>query len=210
MLSSLLPGWFTNSQGMADLLSQNWLLGTLVVASVVFCETGLVVMPFLPGDSLLLTTGALLGLTGVSPYAPLMIIGLAAILGDAANYSIGRSRLGHALLSRGWVKQDHLEIARAYFERFGGLTITVGRFIPVVRTMAPFLAGLTDMKPRRFLMYNVLGGIVWCGSVILAGFWLGQAPWIQDNLRWLLLGAVMVALLTLLAHARRSLKTERV
>jgi membrane-associated protein len=209
MLSSLLLGWFTNSQGMADLLTQNWLLGTLVVASVVFCETGLVVMPFLPGDSLLLTTGALLGLTGVSPYAPLMIIGLAAILGDAANYSIGRSRLGHALLSRGWVKQDHVEMARAYFERFGGLTITVGRFIPVVRTVAPFLAGLSDMEPRQFLMFNVLGGVIWCGSVILAGYWLGQVPWIQDNLGWLSVGVVFVALLTLLAQAWRSLKTEQ-
>ena len=210
MISSLLLGWFGNSPSMAELLARHWLFGTLLVAGVVFCETGLVVMPFLPGDSLLFATGALLGLTGASPYTSLMIIGLAAILGDAANYSIGRSRLGHALLSRGWVRQNHLEMARAYFERFGGLTVTMGRFIPVVRTVAPFLAGLSDMKPRRFLMYNVLGGIAWCASVMLAGYWLGQVSWIQGNLRWLSLGAVVVALLTLLAHVRRSRKTQEV
>lgn len=210
MLASGLLGWFTNGHGMMALLTQNWLLGTLIIAVIVFCETGLVVMPFLPGDSLLFTTGALLGLTGIAPYVSILIITLAAILGDATNYSIGRSRLGQALMTRGWIKDAHLDKAQAYFDRFGGPTITLGRFVPIVRTVAPFVAGLTGMCPRRFLMFNVLGGTVWCSGLILAGYWLGQVSWIHDHLTLMSLGIVFLSLVPVLAHAGRNLHTEPV
>ena len=123
-------------------LSQNWLLGTLVIAAIVFVETGLAVMPFLPGDSLLFTAGAFLGLASISPLIPMAIVCVAAIAGDATNYAIGRSSLGHQIIRRGWVKPRHLKQTRSWFDRFGGPTITIGRFVPIVRTLAPF------MRPR--------------------------------------------------------------
>jgi membrane-associated protein len=206
MLSSGLLGWLGNDQAILTLLAQNWLLGVIIIAAIIFCETGLVVMPFLPGDSLLFATGAFLGLSGTAPLVPIMLITAAAILGDSTNYAIGRSRLGQQLIKRGWVKPKHLSKTRAYFERYGGITVTIGRFIPVVRTIAPFLAGLSGMCPRRFAAYNVIGGILWCNGLILAGFWLGKITWIREHMTWFSLAIVVVSLLPVLWQMRSGYK----
>ena len=192
--------WLSSEQGLMALLADNWVLGTLIVATVIFVETGIVVMPFLPGDSLLFATGAFLGLVGVNPALPLVVITAAAIVGDAVNYAIGRSALWQQIIHRGWVKPQHMIKTQAYFERYGALTITVARFIPIVRTVAPFVAGLSHMSPRKFATYNVVGGIVWCASLILAGYWLGSIPWIRSNLHWFSLGIVAVSVLPVVAH----------
>lgn len=200
MISSGLLAWFSSDQGLMALLSQNWLLGIFIIAAIVFIETGLVIMPFLPGDSLLFAAGALLGLTGVSPLAPIAIVCAAAIAGDATNYAIGRSFLGQQIVRRGWVKPRHLQRTRAWFDRFGGPTITIGRFIPIVRTVAPFLAGLSGMDPKRFLAFNIVGGIVWAGLLMSAGYMLGQIAWVREHLHWLSLGIVILSVLPVAIH----------
>lgn len=204
MLTMGFLSWLFGDENLMSLLAQNWALGVWIVAAIVFCETGLVVLPFLPGDGLLFATGALLGAQGVSPWWPMGLITLAAILGDLLNYSIGRSALGQTLIRRGWVKPQHLAKTQAFFDRYGAPTITIGRFVPVVRTVAPFLAGLTGMCPRRFACYNVLGAVIWCGGLLSMGYWLGAIPWVQNNMLWLVLGMVALLLLPPLWQWRRS------
>ena len=200
MISTGLLAWFSSDQGLMAMLSQNWLLGTLIIAAIIFVETGLVVMPFLPGDSLLFAAGAFLGVAGISPLVPLAILCLAAIAGDSTNYAIGRSVLGQQIVRRGWIKPNHLAQTRSWFDRFGGPTITIGRFVPVVRTVAPFMAGLAGMAARQFLAFNVVGAIVWCGTLILAGHWLGHIVWVREHLHWLSLGIVGVSVLPVVIH----------
>lgn len=166
------------------LLTQNWVLGTVIIAAVIFVETGLVVMPFLPGDSLLFAAGAFLGVAGIDPLVSLAVITAAAIAGDALNYTIASSRFGQRLAHSRWIKPAHLERARDYFARYGAMTITVARFVPVVRTLAPFVAGLSQMPRRTFYAYNVIGGVLWCSLMVMAGYWMGSIPWVRANLHW--------------------------
>ena len=210
MLSSGLLGWIGNDQMMLNLLMQNWQLGIAVIALVIFCETGLVVLPFLPGDSLLFATGAFLGISGMSPWLPIVLVTVAAIAGDSTNYAIGRSVIGQQLIKRGWVKPSHLSKTKDYFDRFGGVTVTLGRFIPVVRTVAPFMAGLTGMCPRRFFGYNILGAVVWCGGLMLTGVWLGKVIWVREHMTLLSMSIVVISLLPVLFHAApRLVKIKR-
>jgi membrane-associated protein len=206
MISTGLLAWIGSDQGLTGLLAQNWLLGVLLVALVVFCETGLVVLPFLPGDSLLFATGAFLGMSGIHPLAAIAIVVSAAVLGDATNYAIGCSALGQQLVRRNWVRPRHLQKTRAYFDRYGAPTITIGRFVPIVRTIAPFLAGLTGMCIRRFALYNILGGAVWGTGLMLAGYWLGGVPWVRQHMGWLSLGVVLISLLPVAWHLLCRLK----
>ena len=200
MISTALLGWLGSDQNLMLLLSQNWIWGIALVATVIFCETGLVVLPFLPGDSLLFATGAFLGMSAMSPLVSILVITLAAVAGDSANFAIGRSQVGQYLLKSAWIKPHHLVKTRAYFDRFGGPTVTIGRFVPVVRTIAPFMAGLSGMCPRRFAFFNVLGALVWCGSLIMAGFWLGQVPWIKGHMAWMSIGIVTLSMMPALAQ----------
>jgi len=200
MISTALLGWLGSDQNLMLLLSQNWIWGIALVATVIFCETGLVVLPFLPGDSLLFATGAFLGMSAMSPLVSILVISLAAVAGDSANFAIGRSRVGQYLLKSAWIKPHHLVKTCAYFDRFGGPTVTIGRFVPVVRTIAPFMAGLSGMCPRRFAFFNVMGALVWCGSLIMAGFWLGQVPWIKGHMAWMSIGIVTLSMIPALAH----------
>ena len=192
--------WLSNDQGLMLMLSNNWLLGVALVSVVVFCETGLVVLPFLPGDSLLFATGAFLGISGISPALAIAMITIAAIAGDGVNFMIGRSRFGQKLLTREWIKPRHLAKTRDYFDRYGGPTVTMGRFVPIVRTVAPFMAGLSGMNSRRFAIYNIMGAVVWCSVLVLAGVWLGKVAWVKDHLAWVSIGIVLMSILPALGH----------
>jgi membrane-associated protein len=200
MLSTSLLTWLSSDQGLMNLLAQNWFLGVLLVAAVIFCETGLVVFPFLPGDSLLFATGAFLGMNGIHPLPAIAMVVLAAVLGDSCNYAIGHSRLGQQLVTRGWVKPRHLEKTHNYFIRYGAPTITIGRFIPIVRTIAPFLAGLSGMCVRRFVFYNILGGVLWGSGLLLAGYWLGGISWVRQHIGWMAIGIVLVSVVPVAWH----------
>jgi membrane-associated protein len=153
-----------------------------ILFAIIFCETGLVVFPYLPGDSLLFVAGALsgAGFLRVEILIPLLIG--AAVLGDSVNYWIGHTT-GMKVFEKNYsmVKKEQLKKTEEYFARYGGMTIVIARFIPFIRTFAPFLAGVGKMSYRWFLMYNVLGAILWISGFVLAGYFFGSLPIVKEN-----------------------------
>jgi membrane-associated protein len=171
-----------------------WLYALLFV--IVFVETGLVVMPFLPGDSLLFAAGALGALEGTPINLPILGLSLivAAILGDAANYSVGL-RMGPAVFRREggrWLNKKHLLAAQGFYERHGGKTIILARFLPFIRTFAPFVAGVGVMSYPRFALYNAIGAILWVASFMGAGRLFGGIPWIQRHIESLVVALIVI------------------
>ncbi len=157
-----------------------WVYAILFV--IVFCETGLVVTPFLPGDSLLFASGVVAG-ADLMGYGEIMLVLLAAgILGDATNYCIGR-HVGPAIFAREnrFIKKEHLLKAHHFYERHGGKAIVLARFVPIVRTFAPFVAGIALMHPTTFFFFNITGCILWVGGLVSAGFFLGNLAWVREN-----------------------------
>lgn len=189
--------WLTDQEALKSLLSQHEIGGLALVGLVIFCETGLVVLPFLPGDSLLFGLGALTAISQRSPVAPLTVVLLAAVCGDLVNYLVGKSFIGRRLLQRKWVSDDHMAQTRSYFDRYGAFTVTIGRFIPVVRTIAPFVAGLTEMPFRRFAFFNVAGAVAWCFLTLLGGYWLGRIDWIASHFQLVSLLIVAISVVPL-------------
>jgi len=165
--------------------------------AIIFCETGLVVTPFLPGDSLLFALGAFA--TNGSLNLPLMMILLtvAAIVGDSVNYWIG-SLLGPRIFrgERIWLlNKKHLDRTHEFFERYGGKTIILARFVPIVRTFAPFVAGMGRMTYRRFMAYNVIGGVIWINIFLIAGYLFGQWKPVKDNFEFVVFGIIIISVL---------------
>ena len=149
---------------------------------IIFVETGIVVMPFLPGDSLLFAAGALAATGVMDPWALFFLLWFAAVLGDNCNYWVGRT-IGQRVYewdSR-WIKREHLDKTQGYFDRHGGKTIVFARFMPIIRTIAPFVAGVGKMPYRRFFLIDVFGGFVWIGSFIALGYGFGNLPVVKDN-----------------------------
>jgi membrane-associated protein len=185
-----------------------WVYGLLFL--IIFAETGLVVTPFLPGDSLLFAAGALAatGAFNIWILVPLLIV--AAVIGDAVNYSVGnavgprvftsmdRASIWHRLLNR-----DHLDKAHAFFEKYGGKAIILGRFVPIVRTFVPFVAGAGTMTYSTFALYNVTGGVIWVGICTLGGYAFGNVPVVRENFTLVALGIVFVSLLPILVEFLR-------
>ena len=171
-----------------------WVYGILFL--IVFCETGLVVTPFLPGDSLLFAAGALAATGGVNLGLTLGLLVVAAILGDTVNYWVGRLA-GEGLQRRfpRVVRKDHLDRTHAFFEKYGGKTIIIARFVPIVRTFAPFVAGAGHMSYRQFMANNVVGAILWVGLCGMAGFFFGNLPFVQKNFSAVILGIIVVSIL---------------
>jgi membrane-associated protein len=174
-----------------------WLYGILFV--IVFMETGLVVMPLLPGDSLLFAAGSLasLPMSQLNPHWLFVIFSVAAILGDSVNYSIGHA-LGPKVFSfkkSRFFNPEHLRQTHNFFEKYGGKTIIIARFVPIVRTFAPFVAGIGAMSYSRFFMYNVVGALLWVAAFTYSGYWFGQLPVIKENLKLLILGIIVVSVL---------------
>lgn len=186
-----------------------WVYGVLF--AVIFAETGLVVTPFLPGDSLLFAVGAMAA-TGVLDIrvVAVLLIG-AAILGDAVNYSIGRY-VGPKVFSahdhQGWIhkmlNRDHLDKAHAFFEKYGGLAVVSGRFVPIVRTFVPFVAGAASMTRATFVAYNVIGAVIWVGVCAGAGYAFGNVPVIKDNFSLVAIGIIIVSVLPMAFEFMRS------
>lgn len=185
--------WLTDEKALMALLAAHEIQGLLLVATVIFCETGLVLLPFLPGDSILFALGAFAALDGRSPVLPIVAVVLAAIAGDGVNFLIGRSRVGQQIVHKGWISDANMKRTKKYFDRYGASTITIGRFVPVVRTIAPFVAGLTGMDVRRFLLFNVAGGVAWGSATVLAGYWLGRVDWVEHHLSLLSIAIVAVS-----------------
>jgi len=161
---------------------------------IIFVETGLVVMPFLPGDSLLFVVGALCGLGLISLPLSMALLTAAAILGDQTNYSIGR-HFGPKVFgwpNSRWFNRDAFDRTHAFYERYGGVTIVVARFMPFLRTFAPFVAGVGEMTRSKFTAYNVGGAILWVCGLTLAGYLFGNLPWVQKNLSLIIWSMILV------------------
>lgn len=170
-----------------------WAVGALAV--VVFCETGLVVLPFLPGDSLLFAAGALAATGAFGVWGLTAALFVAAVLGDAVNYAVGH-RLGRrAALQR--VRPERLAEAEAFFARYGGRAVVVARFVPVVRTVVPFVAGMGAMRYRTFAAYNVLGAAVWVGPLVGLGYLFGGLPVVEEHFGLLVVAVVALSLVPL-------------
>ena len=163
---------------------------------IIFCETGLVVTPFLPGDSLLFATGALAVTTTLDVGILFVLLTVAAILGDAVNYWIGH-RVGATLFDGRipWLKQAHLDRTHAFYEKYGGKTIVIARFVPIVRTVAPFVAGAGEMSYRRFFAYNVAGGVLWIGAMLFGGYFFGNIPIVRENFGLVVIAIIILSIL---------------
>jgi membrane-associated protein len=182
----------------------NWVYALLFI--IIFVETGLVVMPFLPGDSLLFVVGTLCGLGLMSLPLAMLLLTLAAILGDQVNYSIGR-HVGPKVFgweNSRWFNRDAFDRTHAFYEKYGGITIVVARFMPFLRTFAPFVAGVGEMTRSRFTLYNIGGGILWVCGLTLLGYLFGNIPVVKENLSKIIWAMIVVPGLLVLLGAWKS------
>jgi membrane-associated protein len=187
---------------LVDLVTRYGVWIYAILFGVVFAETGLVVTPFLPGDSLLFAGGALAATGALDPWVLTAVVAVAAIAGDAVNYAIGRSagvRMIH--LARvdprwgRWINPVYIERAHAFFEKHGGQAIVLGRFMPIVRTFVPFVAGVAEMSYPAFALFNVVGALIWVGVCVGAGYIFGNVPIVKDNFSLVAIGIVLVSIL---------------
>lgn len=169
----------------------------LILFLIIFCETGLVVTPFLPGDSLLFGVGALAAGSALNIGWLFILLAIAAVLGDAVNYWIGH-RVGPKVFqgeeSR-LFKKEYLDRTHRFYEKYGGKTIIFARFVPIIRTFAPFVAGIGRMSYGRFAAYNIVGGLLWTGAFLFGGYFFGNIPAVKENFTWVILGIIVVSIL---------------
>ena len=201
MITTLLYSLLALDQSLSALAAQHAWLMFAALFIVIFAETGLVIFPLLPGDSLLFVAGTVAAASGVNVHLLALTLLIAAVLGDSVNYSIGHF-IGPKVLSHPretrlgrWLKPEYMDRTHRFYEKYGGFTIIIGRFVPVVRTFAPFLAGVGQMRYRKFLAYNVIGGTAWVGLLLYTGYLFGNIPWVKNNLAWIVLGIIVVSLL---------------
>ncbi|HSQ82931.1 MAG TPA: DedA family protein [Casimicrobiaceae bacterium] len=186
-----------------------WLYAILFL--VIFAETGLVVFPFLPGDSILFISGTVVAVAGLDIHVLVLVLAFAAILGDSVNYGIGHY-IGPKVFSEPesrWFRREYLLRTQAFYDRYGGVTIIIGRFIPIIRTFAPFLAGVAGMPYRRFLSFNIIGGALWIGLLVYAGYVFGNIPWVKSNLSLIVIAIVIVSLMPAVTTFFRERRTRR-
>jgi len=187
-----------------------WTYGILFV--VIFVETGLVVMPFLPGDSLLFAAGTFAALGSLNVWFIIGLLIVAAVLGDAVNYTIGHY-LGERAYNIKWVKREYLEKTHAFFEKHGGKAIFLARFVPIVRTFAPFVAGIGKMSYGYFATYNIVGGISWVMIFTFLGYFFGNIPFVQKNFELVIIAIILVSVVPMFVEwwkARRESKIAQV
>lgn len=179
--------------------------GTLTYAilfAIIFCETGLVVLPFLPGDSLLFAAGAIAALKTLNIGVLFALLTIAAIVGDSVNYAIG-NYFGERAFdgSLPFLKRSHLEKTEAFYAKHGGKTIILARFVPIVRTFAPFVAGVGSMTYSKFITYNVVGGILWVSIFLFLGYFFGNLPFVQENFEWAVVAIILLSVVPMVYEA---------
>jgi membrane-associated protein len=185
----------------------------LILFLVIFIETGLVLMPFLPGDSLLFTAGLFARTGHLNLSYILILLFIAAVVGDNVNYFIGKNiglrMLGIKIRGKKVVKQEYLDKTHEFYEKHGTKTIIMARFVPIVRTFAPFVAGVAEMKYRRFLSYDILGGALWIGSLTMAGYFLGHFEWIKNNIEKVALMIIFVSILPVIIEVIKANRASK-
>ena len=197
---------------LADIISQYgvWTYGLLFF--VIFMETGFVVTPFLPGDSLLFAAGTFAALGALNVWLLAILLIVAAILGDTVNYWIGHY-LGDRAYNIKWIKKEYLDKTHAFFEKHGGKTIFLARFVPIVRTFAPFVAGIGRMSYGYFISYNFIGGIVWVTLFTFAGYFFGNIPFVRHNFEFVIVAIILISVVPIgieWMKARREKKSPKV
>ncbi len=199
---------------MAQIINQFGALTYALLFVVIFIETGLVITPFLPGDSLLFAAGTFAALGDLNPWYLFGLLAVAAVLGDTVNYWIGH-RVGERAYNTKWIKREYLDRTHAFFQKHGGKTIFLARFVPIVRTFAPFVAGMGEMSYGYFISYNVFGGIVWVGLFVFLGYFFGNIPFVRSNFEVVIIGIVIVSVLPAVfewwkarQEAKHAVKTE--
>jgi membrane-associated protein len=186
-----------------------WTYGILF--AVIFVETGLVIMPFLPGDSLLFAAGTFAALGSLNVWFLAGLLMVAAILGDTVNYSIGHY-LGDRAYNIKWIKREYLDKTHAFFEKHGGKAIFLARFVPIVRTFAPFVAGIGKMSYGYFITYNFIGGITWVALFTFAGYFFGNIPFVRHNFEYVIIVIILISVLPMVFEwwkARNEAKVEK-
>jgi membrane-associated protein len=184
---------------LAEIIANYGLWTYAVLFLIIFAETGLIVTPFLPGDSLLFATGTFCAKpeTGLNVHLMAGLLFVAAVLGDTVNYWVG-TRIGPAVFKREdsvFLRKKHLERAHAFFEKYGGRAIILARFVPIVRTFVPFVAGVGQMTYVRFIAYNIIGGFAWIYAFIYAGYWFGSRPFVQKNFKLVIVAIIILSVL---------------
>ena len=182
---------------LAEIVSQYGAWTYIILFLMIFCETGLVVTPFLPGDSLLFAAGAIASSGSLNVHSIFLLLLVAAIAGDTVNYHIGYF-LGPKFLEKNkskFIKKEYLERTHRYFEKYGGKTIIIARFVPIVRTFAPFLAGIGSMTYRHFLCYNVVGALLWVSLFTYAGYYFGEIPFVKKNFTFVILAIIVISVM---------------
>lgn len=210
-MASIIDLFLHLDQHLAQWLEWLGPLTYILLFMIIFAETGLVVTPFLPGDSLLFAAGALTAIEGGLDLSTLLIsLTIAGILGDGVNYHVGKF-LGPKALSRNYrfLKKEHLEQTQSFYQRYGSFTIVAARFAPIVRTFAPFIAGVAEMPYKRFVTFNILGAIAWVFIFVLAGHYFGQAPVVKKNFQYIILGIIFVSLLPIVFQYLSARKKSR-
>ncbi len=196
MLTTLLYSLLALDQTVTTLAAQYGAWVYAILFAVIFAETGLVVCPFLPGDSILFIAGTVIATAGLDVHVLVVVLIAAAVLGDSVNYGVGHyigPKAFHKPDSR-WFRQEYLRRTQAFYDKYGGVTIIIARFVPIIRTFAPFLAGVADMSYRRFLSYNLVGGCLWVALLVYAGYLFGNIPWVKENLSLIVVAIVVVSL----------------
>ena len=178
-----------------NIIIQNYGLGVYIILFlIIFCETGLVFTPFLPGDSLLFAIGALSAQGSINIYFILILLMIAAILGDTVNYHVGKYIGPRAFTENSrFLKKEYMDKTNQFYEKYGAKTIVLARFVPIVRTFAPFIAGIGKMSYWKFLWYNALGGIAWVSLFILGGYFFGNMPLVKENFTLVILAIIVIS-----------------
>jgi len=189
---------------LGQLIAAYGLFTYIIVFLIIFVETGLVFFPFLPGDSLLFALGAFAALGSLNLFIIFGLLSLAAILGDTVNYWIGHF-FGAKLIAHPKVpiNKNHLAKTEKFFDKYGGKTIIMARFVPIVRTLAPFVAGIGKMSYSRFISYNIIGGVAWVCLATTCGYFFGNIPFVKDNFSLVILGIVLISVLPMAVEAIR-------
>lgn len=176
----------------------------LILFAIIFCETGLVVTPFLPGDSLLFAAGTFAALGVLDPLWLFALLSIAAIAGDTVNYWIG-AYIGPRAFSGEirFLKKEHLDRTHAFYEKYGGKTIIIARFVPIVRTFAPFVAGIGAMNYAKFIVYNIVGGIAWVALFVFGGYWFGNQEFVRKNFSLVVLAIIIISVMPMVVEFLR-------
>ncbi len=188
--------WFVANldKSLIFLIDSYGILVYLILFLIIFAETGLVITPFLPGDSLLFAIGALSAEGSLNILFIFILLSFAAILGDSLNYILGKY-FGEAIVNKWKIKKEYIERTHNFYEKYGGKTIIFARFVPIIRTFAPFIAGIGKMNYNKFLFYNVIGGIFWVALLLSAGFYFGNIPLVKNNFTFVIFAIIFISIL---------------